>query len=179
MKSEGRRFGGRKRGRISVKVDPIDRRRRSMDGRAGILGIGVPSGPINLSSSQETGRTALPSGFKGVEGQAAKGKYRSGYPRPSVCPSVSRVSVTDRTDTSLCLSISCSTRCLDKLINADLCIYVSLFLSRIAQRSRWIFQLLSFIISNSAGIRRTGFRNSFKLSLLDPSSALSASGRRL
>lgn len=39
-----------------------------MDGRAGILGIGVPSGPINLSSSQETGRTALPSGFKGVEG---------------------------------------------------------------------------------------------------------------
>lgn len=57
-----------------------------MDGRAGILGIGVPSGPINLSSSQETGRTALPSGFKGVEGQAAKGKYRSGYPeRLSLC----------------------------------------------------------------------------------------------
>lgn len=84
-----------------------------MDGRAGILGIGVPSGPINLSSSQETGRTALPSGFKRAERQAAKGKYRSGYPRPSIgrpCWSVpvhcfADVSITDRMDTCLAFDL--------------------------------------------------------------------------
>lgn len=40
-----------------------------MDRRAGILGIAVPSGPINLSSSQESSRTALPSGFKREPGR--------------------------------------------------------------------------------------------------------------
>lgn len=43
-----------------------------MDRRAGILGIAVPSGPINLSTSQEGSRTALPSGFKRREDSGRK-----------------------------------------------------------------------------------------------------------
>ena len=44
--------------------------------RAGILGIAALSGPSNLSRSQWTSRTAVPTGFKRIS-PTAGGKYRS------------------------------------------------------------------------------------------------------
>lgn len=116
--------GGKGGEEVSVKVDPIDRREGGGETWTGILGIGVPSGPINLSSSQETGlvrrcRRDL-NGQRGRQAgrQAAKGKYRSGYPRPSIGPSLhvcfATVSITGSNASPFDLS------CLDKLINADL-----------------------------------------------------------
>lgn len=77
-----------------------------------------------MSSSQETGlvrrcRRDL-NGQRGRQAgrQAAKGKYRSGYPRPSIGPSLhvcfATVSITGSNASPFDLS------CLDKLINADL-----------------------------------------------------------
>ena len=91
-------------------VSAADVRRRIMDRRAGILGIAVPSGPINLSSSQESSRTALPSGFKRELSlslpplRPQKGNTVAGYPRTGgspVAPAVSRVSITNGMDFAL------------------------------------------------------------------------------
>lgn len=91
----------------------------------GILGIGVPSGPINLSSSQETGRTALPSGFKRAEGRPQKGNtgvaIRASVVLASV-PALFRGYPSRLEWIPASLSISCSPTTLppDKLINAHL-----------------------------------------------------------
>lgn len=124
----------------------------------GILGIGVPSGPINLSSSQETGRTALPSGFKRAEGRPQKGNtgvaIRASVVLASV-PALFRGYPSRLEWIPASLSISCSPTTLppDKLINAHL-------------RTR--FPLLPFARDTFRNFhsRLVGFRNSFKLSRL-------------
>lgn len=60
-----------------------------IDHRAGILGIAALSGPSNLSRSQWTSRTALPTGFKRIP-PTAGGKYRSALFDRCTWPLVSR-----------------------------------------------------------------------------------------
>lgn len=67
-----------------------------MDHRARILGIAALSGPSNLSRSQWTSRTALPTGFKRIR-PTAEGKYRSALFDRCTRLLVSRTSPTSRT----------------------------------------------------------------------------------
>lgn len=60
-----------------------------MDHRAGILGIAALSEPSNLSRSQWTSRTALPTGFKRIP-PTAGGKYQSALFDRCTRPLVSR-----------------------------------------------------------------------------------------
>lgn len=64
---------------------------QAIDHRAGILGIAALSGPSNLSRSQWTSRTALPTGFKRIP-PTAGGKYRSALFDRCTRPLVSRTS---------------------------------------------------------------------------------------
>lgn len=71
---------------------------RATDHRVRILGIAALSGPSNLSRSQWTSRTALPTGFKRIP-LTAGGKYRSALFDRCTRPLVSRTSPTSRTGT--------------------------------------------------------------------------------
>jgi len=73
---------------------------RAMNHRAGILGIAALSGPSNLSRSQWTSRTALPTGFKRIP-PTAGGKYRSALFDRCTRPLVSRTSPHREWDRSL------------------------------------------------------------------------------